>query len=86
MSQKRLIYLALAVVGVFVVWKNTSKPATGPSGSGGVLAFLGLTTPTPTPRSPQPQNGSQSLQQSPAPSNLATLFPPDIFGPMADLG
>jgi len=61
MSQKRLIYLALAVVGVFVVWKNTSKPATGPSGSGGVLAFLGLTTPTPTPRAsvaPAPSGGS----------------------------
>ena len=85
MSQRKLVYLAVAVVAVFVISQIASK-STGAANSKGVLAFLGLTTPTATPRSPQPQNGAQSLQQSPAASNLATLFPPDVFGPMADLG
>jgi hypothetical protein len=86
MSRKRLIYLVAAVVAVFVVWKMTSKTPAAAGSKGGVLAFLGLTTVTPVPRSAQPQNGAQSLQQSPPASNLATLFPPDVFGPLYDLG
>lgn len=86
MGRKKLIYLAVAVVAVFILAQMARKSPGGAARSDGVLAWLGLTTPTAVPRSPQPQNGAQPLQQSPAPSNLATLFPPDVFGPLYDLG
>ena len=80
MSRKRLIILAVVVVVAFVAWQLTGSKATTAGSKGGIVSFLGLPTITPIPgATPQPQNGAQALQQSGS-SNLATLFPPDVFG------
>ena len=77
MSRKSLITLAVVVVAAFALWQIAGKQS---GASGGLLSLIGPATVTPIPRTPQPQNGAQALQQSPAPSNLATLFPPSVFG------
>jgi hypothetical protein len=76
MRRKTLITLAVVVVAAFVVWRLVGQSTAVSS----VLNLVGPATVTPVPRTPQPQNGAQALQQSPAPSNLATLFPPAVFG------
>jgi hypothetical protein len=61
---------------VFVAWKSGAQTKV----SAAIASIIGPSNVTPIPRTPQPQNGAQALQQSPAASNLATLFPPAIFG------
>ena len=76
MTKKEFWTLAVVVIVVVLAWRRWGRasPATLPTAK--------TVVPSATPRNSQPSQGAQPLQQSPAPSNLATLAPPDTFGPM----
>jgi hypothetical protein len=79
MKRKDLLILAVVVVAAFILWRGFGSQITSTLKQ--VMQPGATTAPTATPRTAQPATGSQALQQSPAPSNLSTLFPPDVFGP-----
>lgn len=80
MRRKTLIMVVVLVAVAFVAWKMWGSQIR--KDVQGIVSFVGPTTVTPVPGTAQPTSGGQALQSADtSTSNLATLFPPDIFGP-----